>query len=117
MCPGSEASFNATDVVGQIGFASDEKGRGTAWSTIQRIGKRTASENRFSSCAAVASSASGPIAAASIMAAAKATTCWAKGPLAIARIGVAVSNAVRREEAIDKFGSFERGFGPGRGLA
>src|SRR5258708_3125353 len=95
MRPDNEGSFNAIAVVDQIGFTSDGNGRGTICRTIQRIGKKIASENRFSNCAAVA--ISGPIATeTSMIVATNATACCASTPLAIARIGVAASNTVRR---------------------
>src|SRR5437879_2837835 len=112
MRPGSDGSFSAIEVIDQIGFASGENGSGKVCSTIQTSGSRIASENRFSNCAVDASSVSAPFAAvASMMATTIATACCAKAPLAIARIGVAASNMVRREEAIDKMGDFEAGLG------
>ena len=109
MRPGSDGSFSATDAADQTGFASGEEGSGKVCSTIQTSGSRIASENRFSNCTVDASSVSAPFAAvASMMAATIATACWAKAPLAIAKIGVAASNMVRREEAIDKMGDFEQ---------
>ncbi len=115
MRPGSDGSFSAIEVVDQTGFASGEKGSGKVCSTIQTSGSRIAGENRFSNCAVDASSVSAPFAAvASMMAATIATACCAKAPLAIAKIGVAASNMVRREEAIDKMGNFEQDWDRGR---
>ena len=95
--PGSDASLRAIAVVDQIGFARDENGSGMVCSIIQKTGKRIASENRFRSGAIDEIWASGPITAiARVMAAARATACCARAPLAIARIGVAASNIVRR---------------------
>ena len=97
MRPGGDASLRAIEVVDQIGFARDEKGSGMACSTIQKTGKRIASENRFRSGAIDVIWASGPIAAvARVPAAARATACCARAPLAIAKIGVAASKIVRR---------------------
>jgi hypothetical protein len=112
MRPGSDGSFSAIEVVDQTGFASGERGSGKVCSTIQTRGSRIASENRLSNCAVDASSVSAPFAAVtSMMATTIATACCAKAPLAIVKIGVAASNMVRREDAIDKMGNFDAGLG------
>jgi len=103
MRPGSDGWFNAIDVAGQIGFASEEVGTGKICNAIQTTGSRNTGINGFSNCAADASSASGPLAViAMITALTSATTCCAKEPFAIAKAGVAASNAIRRQWAIDK---------------
>ncbi|MEK9281674.1 hypothetical protein MTR72_18935 [Bradyrhizobium sp. ISRA442] len=97
MRPDSDGWFNAIELADHIGFASEKVGAGKICNAIQTTGSRNASKNRFSNCAAEASSASGPLAAiAAITAATSASTCCAKEPFAIAKIGVAASNAMRR---------------------
>lgn len=97
MRPGSDGWFNAIEVADHIGFASEKVGAGKICNAIQTTGSRNAGKNRFSNCAAKASSVFGPVAAmAAITAATSASTCCAKEPLTIAKIGVAASNAIRR---------------------
>ena len=59
MRPESEGAFSAVAALDQIGFAREETGEGKICTTIQMIGKRMASANRFEVCLSASMSEEG----------------------------------------------------------
>src|SRR3954469_24548431 len=97
--PANDGSFNATAVMGQMGFTR-ENGRGAICVTIQSIGKTAASINLRSGVSAVRSAKLAAAAADSSMSgASKYTVCWTKMPSVKGVAAAAANRMIRRENA------------------